>query len=68
MSKHPANTHMVQGTIAMKCSLRMIVVMLALAGVLSACNPIWEAPPIERLRVSPTAAVSVTPVSEHTTR
>ena len=68
MSKHPTNTHTMQGTTAMKHSPRTIVVMLALAGLLSACNPIWEAPPIERLRASPSATITDTPASNRTAR
>ena len=48
----------------MKCSPKMIVVMLALVALLSACNPLWEAPPIERLRAGPSATITDTAVSE----
>ncbi len=52
----------------MKRYLAIAIVLLVLVALTAACNPIWEAPPIERLRASPTAAISVTPVSEDTTR
>ena len=68
MSKHPATTDLMEGTTAMKRSPRTIVVMLALAGLLSACNPIWEAPAIQRLQATPTAAAVAPPASESATR
>ena len=42
----------------MKCSPRTIPVMLMLAGLLAACNPIWEAPALKPVRATPTVAVA----------
>jgi hypothetical protein len=53
-------------TVAVKIAFPFVV-MLMLAGLLSACNPIWEVPVLKSVQATPTATVAP-PASEGATR